>query len=183
MSLLPNEKRYTYADYCTWDDSERVELIDGVLYAMSSPSTEHAAISRELFGQLFNFLKDKSCQLFSAPFDVRLNIDNDYTVVQPDILVICDKRKINERGCKGAPDLVIEILSPSTASYDCIVKYEAYRRAGVQEYWIIDPITKTAHVCLLKNGNYEVSSHGKNQIIEVSALKGCCIDLSAVFND
>ncbi len=141
-------KNYTYADYCAWSDDERWELIDGVAYAMSpGPTTLHQSILGELFAQIHNFLIGHSCKVIPAPFDVRLNADkDDNTVVQPDISVVCDRSKLNEKGCKGAPDLVIEILSPASSSRDKVLKFNKYLEAGVREYWLVDPSDKTVMV-------------------------------------
>ena len=182
MPLQNEEKRYTYADYCTWDDSERWELIDGAPYAMSSPSQRHQSILGELFGQLWSYLKGKPCVPFMAPFDVRLNAaENDDTVVQPDILVVCDNSKLDGKCCKGAPDLVIEILSASTAMFDRFIKFQKYREAGVREYWIVDPDTKTLQVYTLKQGEYVVTAYFETPIAPVSILPGCEINLDDVF--
>lgn len=189
----PNEnERFTYADYLAQDEnSERMEIIDGEVFVMEAPTTAHQSISFELSRQLGNFLVGKQCKAFSAPFDVRLfekdgdkpeNVD---TVVQPDILVICDKSKIDKHGCKGAPNLVIEILSPSTHRHDYLVKLNLYLRAKVPEYWVVDPEKKTVSVCLLgSDGLYDVSKAYKpNDIVKVNVLEGCFIELSKVFAD
>ena len=134
-------KKFSYSDYLNWPEDERFELIDGVAYDMSpAPGTEHQSVSFELAGILYNFLKNKKCRAFSAPFDVRLpdmekTADSEtFTVVQPDITVICDENKIDERGCKGAPDVVIEILSQSTAYRDETEKLRLYEKHKVKEY-------------------------------------------------
>ena len=189
----PNENEHcTYADYLLLDEnSERMEIIDGKVVMMSRPTAAHQSISFELGRQLGNFLLGKQCRAFAAPFDVRLfekegdkpeNVD---TVVQPDIFVVCDKNKIDNRGCKGAPNLVIEILSPTTYRHDCLVKLNLYLRAGVPEYWLVDPEEKTVLVYLLGNdGTYHISKHyTRNDIAAVSVLEGCSIELSKVFAD
>ena len=134
-------ENYTYKDYKDWPEDFRCELIDGVIYMMSSPSDWHQLVSMSLSRQLGNFFDGKSCQPFAAPFDVRLfpkPDESDDVVVQPDLMVICDKSKWEGVGfCKGAPDLIIEILSKSTKSHDMKVKFDLYRQAGVREYWII----------------------------------------------
>ena len=131
-----NEK-YTYKDYLSWPDDERWELINGIAYSMSpAPKIRHQRLSMLLGSVIFDFLKDKTCEAFSAPVDVKLD---DSTVVQPDLLVVCDKDKLDEKGCNGAPDLVVEILSDSTAYKDLTEKRLLYERAGVREYWIINP--------------------------------------------
>ncbi len=156
---------------------------------MSSPGTIHQRISGVLFNQLANFLDGKPCEVFSAPLDVRLfekagddpkDVD---TVVQPDILVVCDKNKIDDKGIKGAPDLVIEILSPSAQSHDCFVKLNLYQQAGVREYWIADPETETVRVFLLDDeGIYRTAkAYKRTDIVKVSTLNGCFIELGKVF--
>lgn len=184
------KEHYTYADYLEWDTNERYELINGEAVMMAGASEEHQGISMELSRQLANFLVGKPCNVYAAPFDVRLfekddekpwNVD---TIVQPDILVICDHKKIDKHGIKGAPDFVIEILSPSTSSYDCLVKLNLYMQAGVREYWIVDPGEKTVQVFLLDDESvYRVSgSYGQNDSVKVSVLNGCVINLSTVFS-
>ena len=139
------EERYTYGDYRTWPDEERWELIDGVAYDMSpAPSLAHQNILGELFFQFRSQLADRRCSAFLAPFDVRLaegdeDDDDIATVVQPDLVIVCDPGKLDEKGCKGVPDLVIEILSPSTASKDLHEKFKLYERVGIKEYWIVHP--------------------------------------------
>lgn len=181
--MQPSEKKYTYADYLTWNDDTRYELIDGVPYMMSpAPSPTHQRISGELFVLLHNYLKGKPCDVFSAPFDVRLNADTkDDTVVQPDISVICDPDKIDERGCKGAPDMVVEILSPSTARRDQLIKFNQYRAAGVREYWIINPEERFVDVHLLKNGEYVSQVYSDTDTISINVLDDCQINLTGVF--
>ena len=175
-------KRYTYSDYITWDDDQRWELLDGIPYLMSSPSTRHQAISSEIHGQLWHFLKGKPCDVFSAPFDVRLNADGaDDTVVQPDIVVICNNSIITKNGCSGAPDLVIEILSPSTSQRDKLVKYRKYQQAGVREYWIIDPESNILQAGVLNNGSYITSVYGAEDKAPVYVLDNFEIDLAEVF--
>ena len=180
---VKKEQRYTYADYRAWDDDDRWELIDGIAYAMSpAPTWMHQEISGNLFGQLYVFLDGKPCKVFHAPFDVRLNADtHDDTVVQPDLVVICDHSKLRGTGCVGAPDMVIEILSPSTASRDMLLKYNKYLRAGVREYWIVDPETRMVRVCTLKDGKYDSNDYMDADKIPVQVLEGCEIDIKRVF--
>jgi len=186
MMPLPNDKQqYTYADYCTWPDSERWELIEGVPYAMSLvPNQQHQKISVELTVQFGVFLKGKSCELFTAPFDVRLNVnEDDDTVCQPDLLVVCDHSKLDGKCCNGAPDLVIEISSPSTARHDRVIKLRLYQKAGVREYWIVDPETKTVQVCTLQNGQYIIRGYTDEDTPEVEILTGCEVNLKDVFGE
>ena len=184
MPLLKHNEHYTYSDYCTWDDGKRWELIDGIPYLMSpAPSPIHQQISVKLAWQLQNFLNEKPCKLFTAPFDVRLNADDeDDIVVQPDLVVICDNAKIDDKGCKGAPDLAIEILSPSTARTDRVLKFQRYQRARVQEYWIVDPETKSVQVCTLnEHGQYVALAYADTDIVPVEVLPGCVINLQEIF--
>ena len=185
MEALKLEDRYTYSDYCKWDDSERLELIDGVPYAMSpAPSWRHQDVSVGFIYQLRSFLAGKPCKVFAAPFDVRLNADaGDDTVVQPDIVVICDRSKITGTGCVGAPDMAIEILSPSTESRDTLVKFKLYMNAGVREYWIVDPDKKTVAAHVLDSGRFYVSHYSETDTAPVHVLEGCDINLSEVFMD
>ena len=182
-----DEEYYTYADYCTWDDDERWELIDGVAYAMSpAPTVNHQSISAKLVTQLSNFLKGRTCRVFAAPFDVRLNADaDDETVVQPDVLVVCDKSKFaaDGRGLIGAPDLAIEILSQSTEKHDKHIKFKTYQRAGVREYWIIDPQHRIVMANLLTDGVYIARMYFEEDTVPVQVLEGCLIDLADVFED
>jgi len=144
--MRKTEYHYTYRDYRQWPQDERWELIDGVAYNMSAPSTDHQAVLFELSGLLYNFLKGKDCRAFTAPCDVffprlREQQEDDVdTVVQPDLLVVCEAEKIRPRGIWEAPDLVVEILSASTSRKDLHEKYALYQRAGVREYWVIDPV-------------------------------------------
>lgn len=153
---------YTYADYLTWKFKERVELFKGRLMKMSpAPSFSHQDISGELFGNFYNFLKNKPCKVISAPFDVRLKdskkpiTDSEYnTVVQPDLTVICDLDKIDERGCKGSPSLVVEILSPGNSKKEMGIKFDLYEENKIPEYWIVEPANQTILVYYLKDGKY-----------------------------
>lgn len=157
---------YTYADYLTWEWDQLAELIHGKIYKMSpAPSSDHQSISGNLFGPIWNYLKGKECVVYPAPFDVRLpeqsqkKSDIDIvTVVQPDICVICDPSKIDKRGCLGAPDWIIEILSRHTSSKDLDLKFDVYEAAGVKEYWIVHPEEQTLLIYTLdSNGIYKGS--------------------------
>lgn len=182
MDALSRDKRYTYEDYVTWPDDKRCELIDGVIYMLAAPSYEHQSISRELTRQLANFLLGKPCQVYPAPVDVRLNAEiDDDTVVQPDLVVICDHTKIVGNVCNGAPDMVIEILSPSTATRDCIEKFQKYLNAGVREYWIVDPSNKVVFVNILDDDKYTTGKYNHPDTISVHVLEGCTINLETVF--
>ena len=180
---VPVYKRYTYADYCGWDDDVRRELIDGIPYVMEAPSYTHQKISGKLYLQLGSFTKDTPCVVLFAPFDVRLNADTlDDTVVQPDLLVVCDESKLDEKGGIGAPDMVIEILSPSALMHDKVVKFNKYQQAGVLEYWIVDPKGKTVSKNVLINGEYVAEVYGCAESVPVHVLKGCVIEMLEVFS-
>lgn len=191
MSMpLPQGKYYTLADVLVWNDQERWELIYGVPMMMAPPVRIHQKISGELFGQLHQYLKGKKCEVYSAPFAVRLfERDGDTpedvrTMVEPDISVICDPSKLDRIGCKGAPDLIIEVLSPSTQRHDRLTKFNLYASAGVREYWIIDPDSKTALSFVLENGHYVAKEFGTaSDQMKVDVLANCVIDLSQVFDE
>jgi len=184
MDSLQKEKKYTYADYAKWDDDKRYELIGGVAYMMSpAPLRQHQDILVEMVWQFKSFLKGKPCKVYAAPFDVRLNAagDTDDTVVQPDIVIVCDKSKLDKKGCNGAPDMVVEILSPSTVNLDRLIKFNKYLEAGVREYWIVDPETRSVQACMRENGKYVVSMYSDADTAPVKVLPGCLIDLKDVF--
>ena len=183
MEALQIEEYYTYADYCDWSDEERWELIDGVPYSMVPGSSQaHQTVSGSLFYQLYNYLEGKPCKVIAAPFDVRLNASTyDDTVVQPDILVVCDDDKLDGKSCVGAPDLIIEILSPATALKDKTIKFNVYQEAGVREYWIVDPEGKTVSANTLENGRYNDVSYTAADKAPVHVLEGCFVDLEKVF--
>ena len=188
MPVPAPKDRYTFADCLTWGENERIEIINGEAVMMAPPTRIHQEILMELSRQLANFLEGKKCKVYPAPFAVRLfEKDGDTpedvdTMVEPDISVVCDHDKLDKHGCKGAPDLVVEILSPSTQRHDRLVKLDLYQRAGVREYWIVDPDSSTVQVFMLKDGYlhpHEVYS--EKDIAKVNVLDGCFIELSKVF--
>ena len=187
MAPLPQEQRYTYADLLAWDDNTRYELYSGQPVALASPTDVHQRISMALSAQLYNYLIGKKCSVYAAPFDVRLfeehgdGPEDVNTVLQPDIMVVCDPDKVDRRGIHGAPDLIIEILSPSSARYDRLVKFNLYQRAGVREYWLVDPTTRMVSVYTLENGKYQAAAYGADDSVRVGILDDCTIDLSTVF--
>ena len=185
MGNLAEKIRYTYKDYAKWDTETRYELIDGIPHAMASPSRLHQKVSRELLRQLANFLRGKTCEVFHAPFDVRLNVSSfDDIVVQPDLIIVCDESKHDGKSISGAPDMVIEILSPTNIEYDTNTKFRIYQMAGVREYWMVDPIRQMVQVYILKNGRYGVGSvYRDDDTIPVHILDGCQIHLTDVFYD
>jgi len=188
MALPPEKEFYTFADCLEWEENERIEIIHGEAVMMAAPSSRHQEISMEIARQLANFLVGKSCRVYPAPFAVRLfeqdgeRPDDVDTVVEPDISVICDRNKIDQNGCKGAPDLVIEILSPSTRRHDRFVKLGLYQQAGVREYWIVNPEEKVVQVLLLENGYLlHHDEYGRKDVAKVNVLEGCFIELEKVF--
>jgi Uma2 family endonuclease len=188
---LKLEERFTYGDYVTWDDGERWELIDGVPYNMSpAPRRLHQLALADLIRQFTVYLQGKPCQVYPAPFDVRLpEADEDdnlvETVVQPDLSVVCDRDKLDDAGCRGAPDLIVEILSPGTVGKDLKVKFSRYERAGVREYWIVDPVEKTVQVYQLgQNGFYgRPAVYVHTDRPQVGIFPELEIDLDEVFAD
>lgn len=170
MGLARRDHDYhTYADYLAWPEDVRYELIDGVAYLMApAPTLDHQDIAGEIYFQLRRALEGKPCRAFIAPVDVRLpkadeadeRID---TVVQPDVLVVCDEAKLDRRGVRGAPDFVAEVLSPATASHDQLLKRQVYERAGVLEYWLVHPADRILTVYRLVDGQF-----GKPDVYELS---------------
>ncbi|MBU1105089.1 MAG: Uma2 family endonuclease [Candidatus Riflebacteria bacterium] len=187
-AVKKKKQGYSYADYLSWDDDKRYEIIDGEVFDMTSPSFTHQSIAGELFRQFADFFEDKPCKAIIAPFDVILlkgakNDNEIYTVVQPDIMVVCDPKKIEERGIVGAPDLVIEIVSPSTASKDNIRKRALYEEAGVKEFWLVSPSERLVRVNKLgKNGRYAGEEiYDDTAQIEIAQFAGLSIDCRRVF--
>jgi len=154
------DRRFTYADYRQWHADERRELIDGVAYAKApAPTISHQTMTSRLFRQIDQALDGSPCRALIAPLDVVLPAaseadDQATTVVQPDILVVCDPKKITERNVRGAPDWIIEVLSPASARHDHLTKRALYERAGVREYWLVHPVDRVITVYTLKDGQY-----------------------------
>ncbi len=180
---------YTYADYLKWNFEERLELFRGRIFKLSAPNTKHQAILRNLSGVLWVSLKEKKCKVFPAPFDVRLPARNRKkdsevtTVVQPDICVICDGSKIDERGCCGAPDLVVEILSPGNSKKEIKLKYDLYEEAGVREYWIVYPGEESIAVLLLnEQGKFNIKTlYTADDIFHSRTIPGFSINTNDIF--
>ncbi|OLN32094.1 Uma2 family endonuclease [Desulfosporosinus metallidurans] len=188
MPLQQENKRYTFADYLTWPENERWEIIDGVPHMQSAPTWQHQAISRELLTQFNNYLKEKPCQVFASPFDLRLpetNEEDEETtfVVQPDIIVVCDKEGLKGTGYYGTPTLVIEISSPSTARTDKIWKFNKYEKVGVKEYWIVEPDGKFISVYTLQSNNRygRPETFIETDMIKVSVFPDLTVELKPVF--
>jgi len=191
IPLKKDEDRFTYKNYLTWPENERWELIGGIAYDMTpAPSRFHQQLLTNLIVPIGSYLAGKECKVFAAPFDVRFAEKNTRdeeidTVVQPDIVVVREKSKLDDRGCVGAPDLVIEILSPATAAKDMKEKFALYEKHGVLEYWLVQPLDKT--VMVFRSG--EDKKYGKPGIyisedeIKVGIFDDLTIDLKAVFKD
>lgn len=158
LSDLDFKKEYTYADYLLWHFKERVELLRGKVREMSpAPNRRHQTVLTNLMKQFFDVTENKCCNLFIAPFDVRLPIPSakkNTTVVQPDICIVCDNSKLDDLGCNGAPDLIVEVLSPNHTKHDAETKFNLYEEAGVKEYWMVSIESKTVLVYSLKDGKY-----------------------------
>jgi Uma2 family endonuclease len=187
---LPQEKReYTYMDYLTWPEGERYEIIDGIAYMQAAPSRIHQEILMELSKQIANYLSGKPCKVYPAPFCVRLpkgdeKSENDIkNVVEPDITVVCDSSKLDEKGCKGAPDMIIEIISPNSGKKDRLVKFKKYEEAGVKEYWIVEPEWKIISVFTLQeNRRYgRPEMYTEEDKVKVTIFPDLVIDLGPVF--
>jgi len=185
-------KRYTYADYLTWMDDVRRELIDGIVSLMAGTSINHGKVGKNLIWRLESIVRSNkaTCEVFYAPIDVCLpqngetGNDKIYTVVQPDIFIVCDHAKLEDGRCLGAPDMIIEILSPSNRKKDLVTKFLLYQNAGVREYWIADPRLKavTAHI-LQDNGEYSDGDlYISGEKVPVHIFDGFLINVDEIFN-
>ena len=180
---------YTYADYLQWNLRYRIELFKGRIFRLSAPNTNHQKISGKLYLSIGNFLNQQPCQVFSAPFDVRLPIKNKKrddevtTVVQPDLCIICDPLKLDERGCNGAPDLVIEILSPGNNKKEVKLKFDLYEEAGVKEYWIVYPAEENIITYFLNDQQKFVGGkiYASGDTIHSKAVAGLSVNLDEIF--
>jgi Uma2 family endonuclease len=187
---LDLKKHYTYADYLTWLDDKRRELVDGFIRVMSpAPKVQHQRINGNLFGELRNIIKKHrgKCEVFHAPFDVRLPKNGEKedhlidTVVQPDICIVCDPSKLDKRGCLGAPDFIAEIQSPSTAKYDLNEKFNLYEAVGVREYWVVFPDEAVQVFLLQSDGKYDKGTLYEAGKVPVYIFDGIEIDLKDIF--
>jgi len=190
LAQQPKNGNYTYEDYISWDGEERWELIDGYAYAMAAATPEHQDIAFETAVIIRSFLKDKPCKVY-MDIDVRLYPKEikrgDLTLVQkdrvlrPDLSVVCDMEQISKAGCAGAPTLIVEVLSPSTASHDLDEKMHCYLQAGVQEYWIINPDSRTVKRHVLDRDSYIVQFFDETDTLASPAFPGLEIPLSEIF--
>ncbi len=185
---LDFSKEYSYASYLKWKFEERVELIKGRLFPMSAPNRWHQHLSMAIGGELYIYLKNKPCQSFTAPFDVRLprkSIDDReiFTVVQPDVCVVCDPAKLDFKGCVGAPDIMVEILSPGNNRKEMRNKFEVYEESGVKEYWVVVPGEKIfLQYVLGEDGRYVQSQPlTPGDMLTTSVLPGFALDLEELF--
>ncbi len=187
---LDLNKKYTYADYLTWLDDKRRELINGFIKMMTpAPRRIHQRISKKILDTI-TIIEKYGCQIYHAPFDVRLVEKNKTSdkeiinVVQPDISVICDLSKLDDRGCLGAPDLIIEILSPASSKRDLSEKYELYQNFGVKEYWIVFPSEKVIQQFVLVKGKYELKgSFVESDIISPNLFPDLKINVDDIFKE
>ena len=182
MEALQLDTRYTFADYKKWDSGVRYEFIDGIPYAMAAPSPFHEYIKSEITRQIGNFLSGKPCRVYGSAA-VRLNAESyDDTHFEPDIVVVCDQSKVKGDSIVGAPDLVVEILSPTTSRCDRGVKYERYQAFGVREYWIVNPEDQSVQTHVLHGGKYDMTFYADVETVPVYIFEGCRIDLKTVFD-
>jgi len=194
--LVYQAKRYSYADYLTWTDDVLREIIDGIVYSFASPTVKHAVAVRTLIVRAYNFISKRKakCKIYTAPLDVILPIDGEtdfnkiHNIVQPDICVVCDPRKLASGVCIGAPDLIVEVLSQSTKKKDLSIKFNLYEKVGVKEYWIVCPNNKTVTVYILQQNNkydegttYAIARGATH--VPVKTLKGLNIELKELFED
>jgi Uma2 family endonuclease len=189
LSQLDPNGLYSYADYLRWKFTERVELLRGKIREMSAPSRKHQGISMGLSRAISNALWKTSCKIYVAPFDVRLTRNKQNktvtTVVQPDICVICDPSKLDVRGCVGAPDLIVEILSPGNSRTEMKDKFELYQEAGVLEYWVVSPIENMVQVWKLDAEGKYIGLQPKleGDILTTPIIANLAIDLTEIFED
>jgi len=191
LDQLDPNKQYTYADYLTWQFSDRVELLWGYIRQMAAPNERHQQLVGDLYGNIWTYLRGRSYRVYQAPFDVRLprkhkvtNADI-LTVIQPDVCVICDPAKIDKAGCIGPPDWVIEVLSKGNTKKEMKEKFEAYEEAGVREYWIVQPAYSNILVYVLENGKFQVAPTLFSTDFNASShcFPDLNIDLNEVFAD
>ncbi len=189
LAAKKQTKKFTYSDYLSWNDDERWEIINGEAYNMTpAPGTTHQLIISELIRKIGNQLEGKTCKVIPAPFDVRLPVKSEKeeeieNIVQPDISVVCDRHILDEKGCLGAPDLIIEIISPSTSRKDRMEKFFLYEQVGVKEYWLVSPDDKIVEVFILgKEGEYgRPKIYCETDTVPFTAVNGIIIDLQAIF--
>lgn len=178
---FPKEKYYTEEDYYKIPEDVRAELIDGRIYYQAAPSRIHQKILSHLHAVIYNYIRSKhgSCEIYPAPFAVKL-FEKRKTIVEPDISIICDKNKLTDRGCTGAPDWIIEIVSPGNSSHDYIRKLNLYADAGVREYWIVNPDEKNVLVYYLEESKFKMSSYTFQDKVKVNIYDDLWIDFQSL---
>jgi Uma2 family endonuclease len=190
LSQLDPDGTYSYADYLTWQLQERVELLRGKIFKMSpAPSVRHQAVSSNLSGLFFNYFRHNDCRQFAAPFDVRLYKKKSekanqeiFTVVQPDLCVVCDAVKLKDnQSCNGAPDLVVEILSPGNTKREMKDKFELYEEAGVREYWLVHPLDESVQIYVLNEADHYIGLQPATEVAQSSIFPELSVDLAEVF--
>jgi Uma2 family endonuclease len=188
MPMPSENKEFSYEDYLTWPDDQRCEILDSSAYMQAAPSRIHQEITGELFRQFANYLQGKPCKVYHAPFCVRLdnekNASDIRNVVEPDITIVCDRSKLDDKGCKGVPDMIIEVISPSSGKMDRILKFNRYEKAGVKEYWIVEPDERIVSVFTLQDsGRYgRPDMYTESNTIKSTLFPDCEIDLDIVFD-
>lgn len=180
---IEGKKYYTLDDYYALPDDIRVELIDGMFYDMASPSQIHQEISGELFSDIHGYIRNNKgkCKIFHTPFDVKLYANKD-DIVQPDLFVVCDRDKLDGKRCNGAPDWIIEIASPSNATHDYVLKLSLYEKAGVREYWIVNPDDKMVTVYCFDDGMHSIKTYSFTEKIKVSIYDNYEIDFKDIMS-
>ncbi len=182
---------YTYADYLKWKVEERIELFKGRILKLAAPNTNHQRVCKNIFLHLTTFLKNKTCEVFIAPFDVRLPVhnlqtdDEVTTVVHPDLCIICNPQKIDTRGCCGAPDVMIEILSPGNSRKEVRLKYDLYEEAGVLEYWLVNPVEENLIAYTLDNTQKFAGGkmYASGDTLYSKAITGLAINVTDIFEN
>ena len=196
MPALKENKKYTIEDIMALPENEHAELIDGQIYYQAAPSRKHQDISGELYATIHDYIKRNGgqCKVYHAPFAVLLN-DDDSVYIEPDISVICDRNKLSDRGCEGAPDWIIEIVSPGSRRMDYMIKLFKYRTAGVQEYWIISSMERSVEIYYLVAGRYvlqdcyilqddsEEDYYNADQVITLREFPNISLTLAEIFEN
>ena len=182
LMALAQLKTYTEGDYYNLPEDIRAELIDGQIYYMSAPSRIHQEILNSINNTIYNYIRSKNgnCKVYPAPFAVKLFQDDDKNIVEPDISVICDPNKLTERGCTGAPDWIIEIVSPTNPSHDYVKKLNLYLDAGVREYWIVDPRYSKIYVYNMESNNFIVNEYSFSDTIKAGIYEDLYIDFPSL---
>lgn len=181
-----SDQTFTLSEYLALPENDRMEILEGMPYLLASPSVSHQQTAGAFYVALHTALSGKPCQAFIAPLDVFLDEADERkpTVVQPDVFVVCDRKKLDDRGCHGAPDLIIEVLSPGTRQHDLVRKMNLYRRYGVREYWTVEAELGTVLQYVLDDKGYRLAgAYEKGDKVPVQVLEGCTIYLDEIFSE